>query len=42
MNKKRFYRTQRDLAAAVNEVIDGYWEDKIDDEELERDYSGST
>ena len=31
---KRFYRTQRDLAKAINEVVDAYWQDAITEEEL--------
>lgn len=31
---KRFYRTQRDLAKAVNEVVDAYWQEAITEEEL--------
>lgn len=32
---KKFYRTQREVATVVNEIIDGYWADKLTDEELE-------
>ena len=32
---KKFYRTQREVASVVNEIIDGYWADKLTDEELE-------
>lgn len=31
---KIFHRTQRDLASAINTVIDTYWEDKINESEL--------
>lgn len=31
---KRFYRTQRDLAKAINEVVDAYWQEAITEEEL--------
>ena len=32
---KKFYRTQREVASVVNEIIDGYWANKLTDEELE-------
>jgi len=32
---KKFYRTQREVAAVVNEMIDNYWADKLTDKELE-------
>ena len=35
MEVKKFYRTQREVAAVINEVIDKYWTDEIDDIELE-------
>lgn len=35
MEVKKFYRTQREVAAVVNEMIDNYWADKLTDEELE-------
>ena len=31
---KLFYRTQRDLAIAINELIDRYWENQIEENEL--------
>lgn len=31
MEIKLFQRTQRDLAASINLVIDKYWEDEIDE-----------
>lgn len=31
---KRFYRTQRDLAKAINEVVDAYWQETITEENL--------
>lgn len=31
MEVKLFYRTQRDLAIAVNQLIDAYWNEKIDE-----------
>lgn len=34
MEIKQFYRTQRDLAYALNELVDLYWEDGINDEEF--------
>ena len=35
MEVKKFYRTQREVASIVNEIIDEYWADKLTDEELE-------
>lgn len=35
MEVKKFYRTQREVASVVNEIIDDYWADKLTDEELE-------
>ena len=35
MEVKKFYRTQREVASVVNEIIDEYWTDKLTDEELE-------
>lgn len=29
MKVKLFYRTQRDLAMALNELVDAYWQEKI-------------
>lgn len=34
MEIKLFYRTQRDLAVAINELVDAYWEEKIDETHL--------
>lgn len=34
MDVKLFQRTQRDLAAAINLVVDRYWEDEIEEIEL--------
>ncbi|MFB5088354.1 TIGR04540 family protein [Psychrobacillus sp. PGGUH221] len=31
---KLFYRTQRDLATALNQLIDAYWSEKIKEAEL--------
>lgn len=31
---KLFYRTQRDLAIALNQLIDSYWSEEIEEEEL--------
>lgn len=31
---KLFYRTQRDLAKAINDLVDAYWLDTITEEEL--------
>ncbi|MGO4942880.1 TIGR04540 family protein [Ruoffia tabacinasalis] len=35
MEVKKFYRTQREVASVVNEIIDDYWTDKLTDKELE-------
>ena len=35
MEVKKFYRTQREVAAVINEIVDDYWIDKLSDEELE-------
>ena len=35
MEVKKFYRTQREVASIVNEIIDQYWADNLNDEELE-------
>jgi len=32
---KKFYRTQREVAAVINEIVDEYWGDNLTDEELE-------
>ena len=34
MEVKLFYRTQRDLAVAINDLVDAYWEEKIDEIQL--------
>lgn len=34
MELKRFYRTQRELAIALNQLIDSYWENEINEDEL--------
>jgi len=34
MKIKLFYKTQRDLAASINRIIDEYWEDAIDESEM--------
>lgn len=39
---KRFYRTQRDLAKAINEVVDAYWQEAITEEELISDVHSIT
>lgn len=31
---KLFYRTQRDLAMALNQLVDAYWEEEIDEKTL--------
>ena len=35
MEVKKFYRTQREVASVINEIVDDYWLDKLSDEELE-------
>ena len=35
MKVKKFYRTQREVAAVINEIVDEYWVDNLTDEELE-------
>ena len=37
MEVKKFYRTQREVAAVINEIVDYYWIDKLSAEELEED-----
>jgi len=32
---KKFYRTQREVAAIINEIVDEYWVDNLTDKELE-------
>lgn len=34
MTVKLFYRTQRELAIAVNDLIDSYWKEQIDEKQL--------
>lgn len=34
MQVKLFYRTQRDLAIAINELVDSYWEECIKEEDF--------
>lgn len=29
-----FYRTQRDLATALNKIVDAYWQEEIKEDEL--------
>lgn len=29
-----FYRTQRDLATAINQLVDAYWEEAISEQKL--------
>jgi len=31
---KFFYRTQRDLSTALNQLVDAYWEEEIEEDEL--------
>ena len=35
MKIKKYYRTQREVAAIINEIVDEYWVDNLTDEELE-------
>lgn len=34
MQVKRFYKTQRELAVTLNEIIDAYWNDEVNEETL--------
>ncbi|RYG73004.1 TIGR04540 family protein, partial [Lentibacillus lipolyticus] len=34
MKVKLFQKTQRDLGATINEIIDSYWQDDIDESEM--------
>lgn len=34
MEVKLFYRTQRDLSTALNQLVDAYWEEEINEDEL--------
>ena len=34
MKIKFFYRTQRDLSTALNQLVDAYWEEEIEEDEL--------
>jgi len=34
MEVKTFYKTQRDLAAALNFIVDTYWNNQINEDEL--------
>jgi len=31
---KLFYRTQRDLSTALNQLVDAYWDEEIEEDEL--------
>lgn len=35
MEVKKYYRTQREVASVINEIIDEYWIDNLTDEKLE-------
>ena len=35
MEVKKFYRTQREVASVINEIVDDYWVGKLTDKELE-------
>lgn len=34
MEVRMFYRTQRDLAIAINKLVDAYWEEEINEQKL--------
>ncbi|GIP52944.1 TIGR04540 family protein [Paenibacillus vini] len=34
MEIKRFYKTQRELASTLNNIVDAYWENTLSEEEL--------
>ncbi|MBG9596522.1 glycosyl transferase [Bacillus mycoides] len=34
MDFRRFYRTQRELGTAINEIIDAYWAEQLNDQQL--------
>lgn len=34
MKVKLFYRTQRELATALNKLVDSYWNEEIEEQEL--------
>ncbi|WP_281862700.1 TIGR04540 family protein [Planomicrobium okeanokoites] len=34
MEIKMFYRTQRDVAVAINQLVDAYWKEKIIEQKL--------
>lgn len=34
MKVKLFYRTQRELAVALNQLVDAYWKEEIEEQEL--------
>lgn len=36
MNVKLFFKTQRELAYALNSIVDAYWEDEVQEEVLFR------
>lgn len=36
MEVKKFYRTQREVASVINEIVDQYWEDILTDKQLEQ------
>lgn len=35
MKVKKYYRTQREVAAVINKIVDEYWVDNLTDKELE-------
>ncbi|MBP1153941.1 MULTISPECIES: TIGR04540 family protein [unclassified Paenibacillus] len=36
MELKLFYKTQRELAMAINEIIDAYWDDNVSEDLLKK------
>lgn len=34
MKVKMFYRTQRDVAATINQLVDAYWAEQINEQKL--------
>lgn len=35
MEIKKFYRTQREVASVINEIVDLYWADNLTDKQLD-------
>ncbi|MNW38401.1 hypothetical protein D3C74_154660 [compost metagenome] len=36
MKLKLFYKTQRELATAINEIVDAYWDDNVSEDLLKK------